>query len=47
MDSNGFQPFKLAYLTSSITFFSDLLLYPIDTIATRAKSYKNKDVKFI
>lgn len=35
---------KLAFLTSGLQLFQDLLLYPLDTIATRVKSYKNKHI---
>jgi hypothetical protein len=34
-------------MTSSFLFFSDLFLYPLDTIATRAKSHKTKNIKMI
>ncbi len=42
MEEPKFQPAKLAVLVASLNLFSDLLLYPLDTIATRLKTYKTQ-----
>jgi hypothetical protein len=46
MENRTFQPIKLATITSLFALFSDILLYPIDTIATRVKSYSHSQTQF-
>lgn len=44
MEQNTFQPIKLASIVSLLQLGQDILLYPLDTIATRIKSYNTKHV---
>ena len=43
-ETQTFKPLKLSFIVSTISLAQDLLLYPLDTLGTRIRSYKHKDV---